>query len=934
MRTSKLCADTTEEETFKVFVRIRPLIASERLLGDSKTNGKIINVVEEDKENTKIYITNPDMIYDYVGRQERGFEFDNVVTPDEDLKLIGRKGQQNNSHSLWKWSEDGKGSFPDKESFPINKEDSFSLPGQKTKRNQCIFQEHDSNENVFTKTIEPLLPSILEGYNATWFVYGMTGSGKTHTMLGDIYGWSTGEKGLCLMTVEKLFMLMDEQLTRKFRIKISYLEIYNEHVIDLLNDSQTQLMIVEDPVRGVLVPDLREIEVEHPNELVEVIVNGNNRRTMASTSANQFSSRSHAILQISIQTSGNSLDMAGQIYYSKLSLIDLAGSERASTTSNRGQRMVEGANINKSLLALCNCINILSDKNKQGSFVPYRDSKLTRLLKDSLGGNTKTWMIACVSPSYSCYQETINTLRYAERAKNIKKKTRKNIKDVEIHMSKYKKIIDGLKGEIDSLKIQLKLEQDKKDEKERKHHKKVFNAHLLESKTERDEALDMLQGYGAVKTNLHVSQIIDQINWISDLSILNGDDIWELDGKNDFNDDLEAIKKERENLENKLNNNDISIWHAESSYFDKIRNQLYSNFEEEWDIAHSIAEINDLQKENNERILFLANQMEELIELKEHSDDEQQKMRIGEQLNIKLNEIENLERAMQDNANVLKEWIDAKKINEENRARIQNMFTNMQSSKKKDIIELQIAMRRLKLEKADLHLQNLEIKKEIMTSKRQNESKDKKLKILQSEIEKMKRDLAIKDRELERSKQILLQKDDELNRIKKIAWLSPNDVNRLANDKSNIEVLQQIALNNQLSPGIYSSLSMHSKENKSALNHPIYQSLKIRQQENIPSVCSKDSSNTTYQKHSAQLISKENGVFQPTAKLLEERNISRGNWRGASNRYRNEMRLNREQESFQTISSVSATNEMSAATDVRLEDFFDPNHAQNKGCYN
>lgn len=114
--------------------------------------------------------------------------------------------------------------------------------------------------------------------------------------------------------------------------------------------------------------------------------------------------------------------------------------------------MVEGANINRSLLALGNCINILSDKAKAGSFVPYRDSKLTRLLKDSLGGNTKTLMIACVSPSFMAYEETVNTLKYASRARNIKKKTTRNVKEVEMHVSKYQDIIEGLKHEIDFLK--------------------------------------------------------------------------------------------------------------------------------------------------------------------------------------------------------------------------------------------------------------------------------------------------------------------------------------------------------------------------------------------------------------------------------------------------------------------------------------------------
>ena len=273
--------DDLEDEAFKVFVRIRPLLAKERMSQGSKNNSRIVQVVDEGESSNKLYVSE----LDYIGRGERSYTFDN------------------------------------------------------------IFNESSNNQQVFETTVSPLLDSILEGYNATCFAYGMTGSGKTHTMLGDIYNVSTGEKGLCYLTVEKLFELMSYQSDKQFMIRISYLEIYNEQVIDLLDDKQAQLMIVEDPVRGVFVPELKEIEVSHPTELVELIVDGNSRRTMASTSANQFSSRSHAILQISIQTSGNSLDMIDQVYYSKLSLIDLAGSERAASTSNRGQRMVEGANI-------------------------------------------------------------------------------------------------------------------------------------------------------------------------------------------------------------------------------------------------------------------------------------------------------------------------------------------------------------------------------------------------------------------------------------------------------------------------------------------------------------------------------------------------------------------------------------------------------------
>ena len=180
---------------------------------------------------------------------------------------------------------------------------------------------------------------------------------------------------------------------------------------------------------------------------------------MAPTGANQMSSRSHSILVISVENKDRARNLKDGITYAKLQMIDLAGSERAAATENRGQRMVEGANINKSLLALGNCINILSDRGKEGSFVPYRDSKLTRLLKDSLGGNTKTIMIACISPSFLSFEETVNTLKYASRARKIKKVLTKNIKEVETHVSRYKEVIDSLRNEIEFLRRELSQQQ-------------------------------------------------------------------------------------------------------------------------------------------------------------------------------------------------------------------------------------------------------------------------------------------------------------------------------------------------------------------------------------------------------------------------------------------------------------------------------------------
>jgi kinesin family protein 18/19 len=224
-------------------------------------------------------------------------------------------------------------------------------------------------------------------------------------------------------------------------------------VKDLLVEKSLSLMILEDSQKGVVVPDLSEYNVSTSDELIKLISIGNSRRTMAATTVNQFSSRSHAILQVSIEQKGND-----EVIQSKFLLVDLAGSERGGF--EKGIRSQEGGNINKSLLSLCNCINILSDKNKKNSFVPYRDSKLTRLLKDSLGGNISTAMIACVSPSPLSYEETINTLKYATRAMVIQKKlTRGVIKDPGAQISQYKEVIDSLKEEIEQLKSVIRSQQ-------------------------------------------------------------------------------------------------------------------------------------------------------------------------------------------------------------------------------------------------------------------------------------------------------------------------------------------------------------------------------------------------------------------------------------------------------------------------------------------
>lgn len=271
-----------------------------------------------------------------------------------------------------------------------------------------VFDDEASNANVFEQSMRPLVTSVMEGYNCSAFVYGATGAGKTYTMLG-----SEENPGISYLTMKELFEQIETHSEqRKFDIGISYLEVYNEQVQNLLTKSGP-LRLREDAT-GVKISGLDLKPIYNADELFSLLAYGNRNRTQHPTDANAESSRSHAIFQVHIRMTNKS---TGQKRTVKLSMIDLAGSERGSSTKCIGQRFKEGASINKSLLALGNCINKLADGCKH---IPYRDSNMTRILKDSLGGNCRTVMIANISPSLLTYEDTYNTLKYAGRAQKIR----------------------------------------------------------------------------------------------------------------------------------------------------------------------------------------------------------------------------------------------------------------------------------------------------------------------------------------------------------------------------------------------------------------------------------------------------------------------------------------------------------------------------------
>ena len=322
------------------------------------------------------------------------------------------------------------------------------------------FDSKDSQETIFNNTTKPLIEGIVNGFNATVFAYGATGAGKTYTMLGD-----DENPGIMSLTFGELFKKIKAYSNRDYLIKLWYLEIYNENIKDLLINNSPNLELREDPNRGLIVNGITEIITNSSEHILSILKKGNKNRTTEATNANQTSSRSHAILQIMVSYKEKSITN-NKIKYGKLSLIDLAGSERASVTKNKGMRLIEGANINKSLLTLGNCINALCESNIKGTkpHIPYRDSKLTRLLKDSLGGNSRTVMIANISPFIYSFDDTYNTLNYADRAKHIKTRVKANVINNKSVVNNYLDVIKQLQDKVSMLQNQLNIKKTYKND--------------------------------------------------------------------------------------------------------------------------------------------------------------------------------------------------------------------------------------------------------------------------------------------------------------------------------------------------------------------------------------------------------------------------------------------------------------------------------------
>ena len=457
-----------------------------------------------------------------------------------------------------------------------------------------VFNPSSTQKEVFDYVATPVVANVLEGFNATIFAYGQTGCGKTHTMSGDINSESL--KGLIPRTIEALFEAVYESPEDiEYTIQTSYVEIYMEQIRDLLNPKSVNLSIRQNNSKIFLEP-LTEIYVSSPAETLEVMAKGDLYRTTASTKMNETSSRSHSIFIINFtrKDTKNATKTTSTLY-----LVDLAGSEKVGKTGATGQTLEEAKKINSSLSSLGNVINALTDH--KSTHIPYRDSKLTRLLQDSLGGNAKTTLICCTSVSSFNDAESLSTIRFGMRAKNIKNDARVN---KQRSLGEVEKLLSISEAENHRLRLLLKsLGKDPDSEIDKIldfQEKSVPDEKLLEEKRFLEEKIEKLMQEILEKNEIseflqkEVNQLLENISEFENENIL--------------------LKKELENYENMPEiTQKMEIFEGTSEKSEKIENpEKIEDSEKNDEFLMKIDELELKLSENNEKLREKSEKIEKL----------------------------------------------------------------------------------------------------------------------------------------------------------------------------------------------------------------------------------------------------------------------------------------------------------------------------------
>ncbi|KAK6634282.1 hypothetical protein RUM44_004893 [Polyplax serrata] len=394
----------------------------------------------------------------------------------------------------------------------------------------AVYDSKAKQQDLYDEAVRPLVVSVLQGFNATVFAYGQTGTGKTYTMEG--IKKDNTLKGIIPRSFDQIFMHIENTENMQYLVRVSYMEIYQEKIRDLLEDPKhpKRHEIRETPDGEIYVEDLMLINCKDVSQIEKVMYMGNINRTVGATEMNEHSSRSHAIFQIRIEMSETNTEAKySNIKLGMLNLVDLAGSERQNKTGSTGERLKEASKINLSLSALGNVISALV--NGSGSHIPYRDSKLTRLLQDSLGGNSRTLMIANIDPASYNLEETLTTLRYAHRAKSIKNKPRVNEDPKDTLMRKLKDEIAHLQEALAKKNQEQELRKKKKGAKKKSKVQEIINEKSYDkSESIKEGALEdvcdeLLNDDELVKQNHEANALMEKIQSLENKMVLGGKNI-------------------------------------------------------------------------------------------------------------------------------------------------------------------------------------------------------------------------------------------------------------------------------------------------------------------------------------------------------------------------------------------------------------------------
>ncbi|XP_046315135.1 centromere-associated protein E isoform X2 [Marmota monax] len=674
----------------------------------------------------------------------------------------------------------------------------YQVDGSKSFNFDRVFHSSETTKNVYEEIAVPIIDSAIQGYNGTIFAYGQTASGKTHTMMG-----SEDCLGVIPRAIHDIFQKIKKFPEREFLLRVSYMEIYNEIITDLLCNTQKMkpLIIREDINRNVYVADLTE-EVVYTSEMaLQWITKGEKNRHYGITKMNQRSSRSHTIFRMILESreKGEPSNCEGSIKVSHLNLVDLAGSERAAQTGAEGVRLKEGCNINRSLFILGQVIKKLSD-GQIGGFINYRDSKLTRILQNSLGGNAKTRIICTITPV--SFDETLTTLQFASTAKYMKNTPYVNeVSSDEALLKRYRKEIVALKKQLEEVSIKTRAQEMEKDQLAQLLDEKDLLQKVQDEKIQNltrmlvtSSSLTMQQELKAKKKR-RVTWCFGKINKMKDSNYVN-----------EFNMPANVTTRRHKTDGAVLGEIDESLY-LESDVFS---NTLDSLTEIEWNSATKLLSQENLESELNTLRAKYDNLVLDCEQLRRENEE------LGLKLKEKndLDEFEALERkAEKDQENELNSKV---KLLEEKEHQIKNLQKYIDTQKSENIkmdlsysLENTEDLKQMQQTLFDAETVALDAKKESAFLRSENLELKEKMKELESTCKQMENDIQLYQSQLEAKKKMQVDLDKELQS----AFNEITKLNSLIDGRVPKDLLCNLELERRITD-LQKELNRESKENE------------------------------------------------------------------------------------------------------------------------